>query len=440
MKKIVCEMCGSNDLLKKDGVFECQSCGTKYSVEEAKKMMVDGVVNVEGTVQIDDSNKISNLIKNAKILFKDGKTDEAYKLFGDVLNIDTENYTAITYRGLCSAWHTSINSPKISDAVTGISRGFEIAKNVLGETEEYAKFCMEILEHMSKISVACMNLYKEHYVKAFKNYEENLSELSSSLNRSGLYADVDWYRKRGEQEEARLKSSRSIAVNGIHLTLVASNVVAVKIITVKNIEIYSIKDYNIIKDFIVKYMVVPHEYLNNKLDDYLAALGMMVTIDKRIKEIGDKKRDAYWKEHAEEKEKLESEINDLKNDIKNKNEKIKELSDEKKKLEKKMNSEVPSELDLKKLASKLEDLKNEKSSLGLFKGKEKKVVQEKIDEVEEEIEKINDKVVQEKNELKNKYGSDITSLDMKIEKLNKEKEKLKKNIEKNEFELKKERD
>ena len=37
-------------------------------------------------------------------LLEDGKTDEAYKLFGDVLNIDTENYTAITYRGLCSAW------------------------------------------------------------------------------------------------------------------------------------------------------------------------------------------------------------------------------------------------------------------------------------------------------------------------------------------------
>ena len=35
-------MCGNTDLLKNDGVFICQSCGTKYSVEEAKKMIVDG--------------------------------------------------------------------------------------------------------------------------------------------------------------------------------------------------------------------------------------------------------------------------------------------------------------------------------------------------------------------------------------------------------------
>ena len=39
MKKLTCEMCGSTDLLKSDGVFVCQSCGTKYSVEEAKNLL-----------------------------------------------------------------------------------------------------------------------------------------------------------------------------------------------------------------------------------------------------------------------------------------------------------------------------------------------------------------------------------------------------------------
>ena len=47
MKQLTCEMCGSTDLMKQDGVFVCQSCGTKYSVEEAKKMMVEGTVQVE---------------------------------------------------------------------------------------------------------------------------------------------------------------------------------------------------------------------------------------------------------------------------------------------------------------------------------------------------------------------------------------------------------
>ena len=38
MKQLTCEMCGGVDLIKQDGVFVCQNCGMKYSVEEAKKM------------------------------------------------------------------------------------------------------------------------------------------------------------------------------------------------------------------------------------------------------------------------------------------------------------------------------------------------------------------------------------------------------------------
>lgn len=37
MAMIKCEMCGSTDIIKQDGVFVCQSCGIKYSPEEAKK-------------------------------------------------------------------------------------------------------------------------------------------------------------------------------------------------------------------------------------------------------------------------------------------------------------------------------------------------------------------------------------------------------------------
>lgn len=37
MKQLICELCGSSDLVKSDGMFVCQECGTKYTVEEAKK-------------------------------------------------------------------------------------------------------------------------------------------------------------------------------------------------------------------------------------------------------------------------------------------------------------------------------------------------------------------------------------------------------------------
>ena len=52
MKRLTCEMCGSTDLMKQDGVFVCQSCGTKYSVEEAKKMMVEEGGRIDGRCSI----------------------------------------------------------------------------------------------------------------------------------------------------------------------------------------------------------------------------------------------------------------------------------------------------------------------------------------------------------------------------------------------------
>lgn len=39
MKKIVCEICGPQQIKKENGVFVCQKCGTEYSAEEAKNLL-----------------------------------------------------------------------------------------------------------------------------------------------------------------------------------------------------------------------------------------------------------------------------------------------------------------------------------------------------------------------------------------------------------------
>ena len=55
MKMIACDVCGSTELVKKDGLFVCQYCGCKYTVEEVRKLMV------EGTVKIDSSEQLKTL-------------------------------------------------------------------------------------------------------------------------------------------------------------------------------------------------------------------------------------------------------------------------------------------------------------------------------------------------------------------------------------------
>ena len=39
MSKLICTLCDGTDLIKQEGVFVCQTCGVKYSVEDAKRIM-----------------------------------------------------------------------------------------------------------------------------------------------------------------------------------------------------------------------------------------------------------------------------------------------------------------------------------------------------------------------------------------------------------------
>ena len=94
MKQLTCEMCGSTDLIKRDGVFVCQSCGCKYSVEEAKKMIVEGTVEVVGTVKVDDTAKIDNYLELSDNAFSACNGQSAFDYANKALEIDPKNSKA----------------------------------------------------------------------------------------------------------------------------------------------------------------------------------------------------------------------------------------------------------------------------------------------------------------------------------------------------------
>lgn len=91
MKALVCEMCNSSDILKQDGYFVCQSCGMKYSPEEAKKMMV------EGTVKFDNSEFVQKYLLNARRAKKKEDWEETEKYYNMVEQNDPTNVEAIFY-------------------------------------------------------------------------------------------------------------------------------------------------------------------------------------------------------------------------------------------------------------------------------------------------------------------------------------------------------
>lgn len=97
MKRVACEMCGDSDLIKQDGVFVCQSCGMKYSVEEAKKMMIEGTVEVQGTVKVDNSAFVEKYLTNARRAYDKEDWEEVEKYYNMVEQNAPNNMEAVFF-------------------------------------------------------------------------------------------------------------------------------------------------------------------------------------------------------------------------------------------------------------------------------------------------------------------------------------------------------
>ena len=93
-RPLACEMCGGTDLVKRDGVFVCQSCGTKYSLEEARKLMVSGTVNVAGTVKVDMGDRLRNLYQIARRAKAENNSENAAKYYDLILQEDPDSWEA----------------------------------------------------------------------------------------------------------------------------------------------------------------------------------------------------------------------------------------------------------------------------------------------------------------------------------------------------------
>ena len=97
MQTLKCEMCGSNDLVKQDGFFVCQNCGCKYTLEEAKKMMIEGTVDVQGTVKVDNSAFVQKYLANARRAMDKTGWDEAEKYYNMVEQNVPDNIEALFF-------------------------------------------------------------------------------------------------------------------------------------------------------------------------------------------------------------------------------------------------------------------------------------------------------------------------------------------------------
>ncbi|MDE7230304.1 MAG: hypothetical protein K2N56_07475 [Oscillospiraceae bacterium] len=166
MNVLVCEMCGSNDVIKQDGCYVCQMCGTKYSVEEARKMMIEGTVDVSGsTVRVDNSVELQNLYQLARRAKNDNNSENAQKYYEQIIVKDPSSWEANFYTTYyqsmnCKIGEIGVASTRISNCENTV---FNLIKENVADSEERRKAIDEVAAKLIVISNMLFNAYKSHF-------------------------------------------------------------------------------------------------------------------------------------------------------------------------------------------------------------------------------------------------------------------------------------
>lgn len=148
MKKIECEACGSNDLLKQGDFFVCQNCGCKYTVEDVRKMMIEGTVEVKGTVSIDTSKKEKGLLDLCEAAYKNGDEEELEKHATKLLENNPNLWQGWFYKGVCSEIHSPWwdNPLEQKETITFYEKAYSVASEK--EKQTASKFICNRLSNL----------------------------------------------------------------------------------------------------------------------------------------------------------------------------------------------------------------------------------------------------------------------------------------------------
>lgn len=406
MNRLTCEMCGSTEMLKQDGVFVCQTCGCKYTVEEAKKMMIDGVVEVTGTVKVDNTDKTKNMMINAERALQDGKYSQAQQLCASILLEEPNNAFAILYEGLAIGWQGNLVRyyyDKTSDATI---RAIRVAKK--SDDKDYMNSIVEqaLMLNNSLVQAIC-NLA----IQTTNEYSDRAQAEMTRLSKSGV--DPRWAIDESNRIVDRAKKELDKAMAIVDQT---SYLYVLALEEIANL-IYD--KYEIFQSEIIVGVKDSAQEIKNSKGNKSTPVAQRVinkinSIEDKKRQDAQRKRDErikeYWNNHQDEKRALEKELREL-NDEKCKlggivnsvNNSIATIRDEKSK-------KLKIEEEKKEILSKIEELKGQKSKLGIFKGKEKAKLDEMIATLNSQLSDTEKRIAEEKQKRDSECETKIHAL------------------------------
>ena len=349
MGKLKCEMCNSNDFVKENGFFVCQSCGCKYSLEEARKLMNESV-------------STPNTNKNTSTVNQEESLEKLHTLATKaLLNLDTERVKNYCYK----AEEIEPENPKtriIEFLVQVYETEYESQDSTLKSEIQsifdlFEKVSKENLQNYISLvcssTVICSNFYSLLKDQILEKYNKELEKCESKIEKI-----------REDNAKFELEDTFFEDLGGVYT-----------------------RERYVEREFIKKEFMKERSDADKNLDNIknkikviytkisIIELGLINNLEKMVKDINNylkkseqkERYQKYWEEHKQEKEELEKELNQLNEELSNLKpnytETIEKREAEVAKLKKELEADTPEEIVSFNQNKIVVDLKNNLKSL-----------------------------------------------------------------------------
>ena len=502
MKKIICELCDGMEFTKDGGMFICQGCGTKYTLEEAKAMMkevgddaaapaasVPAASAPETGNSASNQQQIDNLLILASNAFEACNNQEAEGYCNKIIEMDVSCYKAWIIKGSAICWMSTYGGPRVMEGAIALRKAVDFAPG-----EEKEKVAKDALVLIRDVCVALHSLAKTNFsgnpseenrkkfyefskicaqaTDLFNNVSETIRQASLDewnlqkrrmaelMNLAGVAAldfvrekwnaldypnddsfstFLDWFGEVDELFDDSFVYGKEVGEDEDTLIVRLNN----RIIAIEEpIEECSYKrewhSWN------SSYEWVQSRSLNDSAIDLRRK--WVSNCEKEIKELEKQKAekeketqrlleearqlliDGYWMQHPEEKAALDSEKAQLTEKRSGLIEQLAQLENQIKAANVGQDEKVPAELEKEKLLVQLKELRERKSKLGIFAGKEKKQISEEIEALEGEVISLKGRILSEQKAKTDAAEAAVAPLKQKKEELSAELEALHKRL------------
>lgn len=379
MKRLKCEICGSTEIIKDGGIFICQTCGCKYTVEEARKMMDEGAVDTRDTVRIDNSEFVRRSLDNARRAKEREDWEEAERYYNMVEQHIPECIEAVFYSAYAKAMASLIDEDiykrkaifnVLKNCISYVNDGYETRTTEENEV---------IIRSMSK---DLLGMFKSHFVY------------------------TTWRNGYGTAIKENKSDTYELFMNVIYKfrdTIVK--------LEKKHPEPYM---YETLIEFIQRCMNLTFEGQNNY--NIKKIYGPWLSQQKEeLSEIRKVRYESYWNLHEDEKKNLENERSSLMDELEVVESQICKIEERNRpnieELAKKMDVKIEEELLFEKQQQLVHDLETQYHKLGLFKGNEKRTILDRLNSVEKpKLEELRNKASNAKKEYLLLIGKQIEAI------------------------------